>query len=828
MLGTVTATAVAATLLAAAPSVRATTTSSSSSSSSGAKDAKFLQDVAHRSTYSGVEPIAQWEALPFGALGADSTVHVQNCFIALWQGSLYSSSRKTDSARPSLDSPFSTWQQMDWAGAEQFGSKSFSLVDSKSSAYSFFLLGSDGVRGVTLKEGQCGAVESTSEIYLSETATWTSDAKATSSADFIWVANPGVSVAADPATEFGVSQISIKDESLTFLPLDEEVTALSFVSSWQQLFIGSSTQLLTYTYEGEVVAKKEHEWIGGVVDTAPLDMSFDETNNALWIAEKNSIHKMLPNGMIQRFGQRQGSPNAEITSVKACGGYVWVGSAVGMARVRGDGDADTHVGSTETGGEDPWAWSFYGGHRYLPDNLVMSFEGEEAADGSSVVLVVCSTGVSLMDVSYWTLEEKAQAVETFQNPRHNRHGMTTQVDLLSYGDLETYQQACSDNDGLWTSMTGMGQVYRYLVTGSEAARKEAWTNFEAIEMMAILPGDYPHFPARSFATFEEAATLNGCSGDPWVNSTVKEGYVWKSTTSSDEIDGHLAFLPMLFDHIAQTPEEKNRVYALIEGITGGILDNDLYLIDPSTGKPTIWGFWNPDLVNDDPTHYSERGTNSIGILGYLASAYSITKDEKYQKTFWDLAINHGYIKNCLNGKIDNPDEDNHSDNELLFQAYHVLFYALQRLPESDTTGVREEVQRMVDALVPAIQRFWSIVKGEKSPMWLGIYGGTCGQPVTSEEVSDSVWTLRRWAIDFIQWEIDNTNRWDVTASPFHARDHEDEPLMRQIRPPSERSAHKWNTDPFVWTADNGMAEEMPSIWAYPYWLMRYNGLITAP
>jgi hypothetical protein len=375
-------------------------------------------------------------------------------------------------------------------------------------------------------------------------------------------------------------------------------------------------------------------------------------------------------------------------------------------------------------------------------------------------------------------------------------------------------------------MTGMGQVYRHLVTGSEAARQEAWTNFEAIEWLAILPGDYPHFPARSSATFEEAATLSGCSGDPWVNSTVKEGWVWKSTTSSDEIDGHLAFLPMLYDHVARTPEEKSRVYTLIEGITGGILDNDLYLIDPSTGKPTVWGFWNPDLVNDDPTHYSERGTNSIGILGYLASAYSVTKDEKYQKMFWELGINHGYIKNCLNGKIDNPDEDNHSDNELLFQAYHILFYALQRLPESD--AARPEVQRMVEALQPALHRFWSIVQGEKSPMWMGIYGGTCSQPVTAQEVSDSVWTLRHWAIDFIQWEIDNTNRWDVTASPFHARDHEDEALMRQIRPPSERSSHKWNTDPFVWTADNGMAEEMPSIWAYPYWLMRYNGLISAP
>jgi hypothetical protein len=99
----------------------------------------------------------------------------------------------------------------------------------------------------------------------------------------------------------------------------------------------------------------------------------------------------------------------------------------------------------------------------------------------------------------------------------------------------------------------------------------------------------------------------------------------------------------------------------------------------ATGRPTHWGFWNPTLVNDDPEHYSERGANSIGILAYLASAFSITGDQRYQLKFWDLANNFGYLYNAVNGKVDNPVEDNHSDNELIFQTYHILCYALQRL-----------------------------------------------------------------------------------------------------------------------------------------------------
>ena len=111
----------------------------------------------------------------------------------------------------------------------------------------------------------------------------------------------------------------------------------------------------------------------------------------------------------------------------------------------------------------------------------------------------------------------------------------------------------------------------------------------------------------------------------------------------------MAALPVIYDLIAKTEDEKSRVYNLIEGITGGILENDLYLTDPSTKKPTKWGFWNPKIVNEDPDHYSERGTNSIGILAYCASAYSITKDVKYKNTFWNLVTNHGYLLNACNG-----------------------------------------------------------------------------------------------------------------------------------------------------------------------------------
>jgi hypothetical protein len=198
----------------------------------------------------------------------------------------------------------------------------------------------------------------------------------------------------------------------------------------------------------------------------------------------------------------------------------------------------------------------------------------------------------------------------------------------------------------------------------------------------------------------------------------------------------------------------------------------------------------------------------------------------YKEEFWRLANNHGYILNSLNVKIDNPEDDNHSDNELNFLAYHTLFYSLQRLGVKDTSGIRGDVRDMVGALVPSMDRHWQLVKGELSPLWLGIYAGTAGQAVDKSDVYAAVWSLRHWSLDLINWPIDNTLRWDVTAEPFHKRD-SDSSLMKEIRPPMERMSSHWNSDPFELQTGSGLVEYEPAVWMLPYYLMRYNGLISA-
>lgn len=94
---------------------------------------------------------------------------------------------------------------------------------------------------------------------------------------------------------------------------------------------------------------------------------------------------------------------------------------------------------------------------------------------------------------------------------------------------------------------------------SELVRRQAWRAFEALEMLSNVTGAYPHFPARSYCYV--ADNTAGCStedgSDRWHESTVMPGWLWKDDTSSDEIDGHLSFLPMAYDQIAITAEVRS-------------------------------------------------------------------------------------------------------------------------------------------------------------------------------------------------------------------------------------------------------------------------------
>jgi len=68
-------------------------------------------------------------------------------------------------------------------------------------------------------------------------------------------------------------------------------------------------------------------------------------------------------------------------------------------------------------------------------------------------------------------------------------------------------------------------------------------------------------------------------GSDWHNSTSIPGFAWWGDTSSDEVTGHMFAYPVVYDLLAETEDEKERAYNLINNIMRYITSNGFLLID---------------------------------------------------------------------------------------------------------------------------------------------------------------------------------------------------------------------------------------------------------
>lgn len=823
-----------------------------------AKDEPYWQEASFRSVFpeqpdvqvwepnTPSPPSAAWDTLPFtfkkGMPKKGAVISAGNCMLALSDGVLYGSAEVTP-APPLTENPYGAWGVV---GGLPSGDLTIMALDDASSKNGtvIFAATKDNVARVHLSAPSaaepCGAVADVSMVLQdAQTQEWgtVTGLQVAPALDgvFIGTAQNGVFFVTDDATKPLTRVDMAGDASSTLL----------WVEKWHTLYTANDIALYTLQFcpQKKVIINEDHEWIGGILGTTPTDMDWDEDNSVVWIAETESIHKLTRDGTYWRMGYQQMAPMGNVSTLAVSQGQIFSGSFnLGMARVSGKqspeqldakltGDPDLPPAGGQGG--DPWAWVYYYGPRWLPSDDVLAIVATGQRNRKSVVAVT-GAGLTVMNVGQMTLKEKAAVEETYQNPRHNRHGLASSCVLKSPGVLSSWHGKVDDNDGLWTSMAAMGECYRYMSTKEPAARNSAWTMFEGLERLSFYSGAYPTFTARSISKLSEQdiglpAELDPtCVNDCWYASP-SEGWWYKGDTSSDELAGHFAAYPMIYDSIAQTPEEKDRVLALYDGMMGSIVDNDLYFIQPATGKRTLWGFWNPKEVNTMPEHYSERGTNSLEILAWLTGAYSVTGKQKYKDTYNDLVTKHKYVQNTINVKIDSIVDENHSDTELIMLAYQALFYAYERLPDGHAR--KEEVWEMVAPMLPSIQRTFLLLRGELSPLWLGIYAGCAAQKryVSERDLEGARWNLRHWQLDNINWNIYGSQRMDLDISPtirVRLSDSPDKPIMRHIRPAQERRASEWNNDPFdVNPGGDAGAEYGPGVFLLPYYIMSYYNLL---
>jgi hypothetical protein len=478
-------------------------------------------------------------------------------------------------------------------------------------------------------------------------------------------------------------------------------------------------------------------------------------------------------------------PCAAIHCITVIGDKTWFGTPRGAFVMDREGKID-----------------YYASGRWLVDDHVVDIA--PGPDGS--VLVLSRTGLNIIHFEKMTLAEKATHFGKLTRQRHIRYGFNSAFVMDRPGDLSTGTLVDQDNDGLWTAMYLAGELFRYAVTQSDEALRNCYESFEAMERLTdITPME--GFPARSF----DRTGYQVSDKRRWQPAADKH-WVWKATTSSDEIVGHF-FVYAIFAEIVPDQAWRDRAIALMDAIMDHIVRHDWYLVDYD-GKPTQWGRWHPDYVNQFPRQVGDRRLNSVEIISFLQTAYHFTKKEIYKEKAFELFEEHGYLDNIMIpiteiGRVPGVDlttEWNHSDDELAFLSYWILYrYAF------DET-LREQYRQ-------TIKGHWEVERAEKNPLWNFIYADTGAEHF---DLAESIWTLREFPLDMVSWTVHNSDRQDLEFLEGNFRNQ----TTKNVLPPDERPMSKHNGNAFRLDGGSGGRREFSGdIYLLPYWMGRYLDVI---
>lgn len=572
---------------------------------------------------------------------------------------------------------------------------------------------------------------------------------------------------------------------------DDEVLDIVFQSAGNQFWILGSKSLYHFSGAGNVLTKA----FSGNNFTA-FDLVNKGKNIAIGTTDGYLLFDIASKKKIGAINNKL--PVNKITAVKDVNNRIWFGSDEGAFALRNDGKFD-----------------YYYGERWLPGNKVT-----DLAEGpQNTVLILTNKGLGQIQFKTMTLEEKASLFEKQVRQRHIRNGFNASLVNMDHGNLATGYMDDSDNDGLWTSMYLGGEIFRYAVTKDPEALRNCRESLDAMERLYSITG-IPGFPARSFERSGHMKELS--DSERWQHSAEKE-WDWKSTTSSDEIIGHIfAFGAMA--ELVDDPTVKKRAVALIDTVMSHIVKNDFYLID-FDGKPTMWGKWNPEYVNAFPINVGDRKLNSSNIVAMLQTAYHFTKKEKYKAKAFELMNKHGYFENMMRpmnviGKApENADEHskhmsdgwNHSDDEMYFVGY----WGLYRYAFNDTLKTKYK-QQILD--------HWEVERPEKEGAW-NIFTALTG--AKNFDLKEAVWYLQEHPLDLIDWGIKNSHRKDIELIEPNFR----KQTTKEVLPPDERQVQRHNANMFSLDREgrNGDAEySAGDIWLLPYWMGRYLGVISPP
>jgi len=562
--------------------------------------------------------------------------------------------------------------------------------------------------------------------------------------------------------EKSLYSFSLESHSLTLLCTGDNLTCFEYLKKNEEIVLGTNNGFLIIDFNGNI----------------------KEENNKL--------------------------PWNELTSVKEIDGKLWFGSTKGAFMLREDGK-----------------FNYYYGERWLPSNDV-----KQIVQGpNNSILILTNEGLGKIAFKEMTLEDKAMHFEKQVRERHIRYGINANVTPLKNHDLSTNVLRKADSDNLWTSMYLGSQLFRYLATGSEEAKQNCYESFEAMERLHNIndsTGLFGRtFERRGYQEFHnEYRTYVEDFWYPGYNNVTSwyhadEDWDWRGSASSDQTVGQIFAMTLIAEYI-DDEAWKNRAVKILDDLMTYIVENDFCLVDYN-GKPSLWGRWNPEYVNRFGTNMGDRKVCSSNMIGFLQSAYKHTGREIFKVKAYELMDEHKYLQNLTRpfSEIGPAPEDadnwskmlskewNHSDDEMYFLTYWALYpYAF-----NDTLKTQYKA---------AIKDHWEWERPEKNQLWNFCYAMTGAEEF---DLSESIWALKEWPLDMIQFAVQNSHRKDIKfiEKNFWGQ------TTSEVLPPDERPELKHNRSLFKLDAgDRGSELSAGDTFLLPYWMGRYLGVISEP
>lgn len=587
-------------------------------------------------------------------------------------------------------------------------------------------------------------------------------------------------------------------------------------------------------WEAVLPADSNYSWSPKDVGALTVD-----SKGNLWFGAKQGVGRLEGENW-KLFTGAEGLPYNEFTSASAGpDGEVWFGTKKGAIRVE----------------DDYFYYRF--SRRWLPDDYV----NDITVDKTGTVWIATNNGISQIASVQMTYEEKAAFFTKLTEDRHVRMGFVAPNNLKTPFDKDSYELGISDNDGMYTSMYGAAQAFRYAVTGDPEAKALADRSLKACKWLVDITHE-PGFPARVIIPIDYREPVNEQysresnkrhqQSDPFWKDiyprfpTSEDGkYMWKCDTSSDELAGHFFFYAVYYDLVAKTDEEKAMVREVVADITDHLIRNGFVLRDHD-GLPTRWGNFSPEYMAS-VWGWDQRGLNSMMMLSFLNVASHVTGDAKYDETAKMLRDKYNYHINAMHAKeFFPPDNVVPWDNNLSLMSFYGLINY-------------EKDPALLLMYRESLEYTWLHISKQKNAFWNSIYGalaqkfkekvdqGTFDPDVVFPENKlyapqksrlystwdakndDIIETLERIPLDMIGYEMDNTHRLDVLADPTPGQtEGKGWRYDTYAVPVDERGHVRQDRDGFALQfreVGGGDAEQEGTFYLLPYYMARYHQLI---